>query len=92
MMKSGLIISSHEIKVQANKSILWKDRPKKSILLSVDENLFFLCPIIIIIEKKYAINPSHEVVLFSASKISDPRKGFEIYHKSVCLISDNFPC
>lgn len=91
LMNPGLIIPSNELMKQTSKSLLWRDKKQKKILLSVDGGIFYPSSSEKIIKIKYKLAPNDKVILFAASKIDDPRKGFKEYHTALTKIIEEDP-
>jgi glycosyltransferase involved in cell wall biosynthesis len=88
-MDLGLIIPSFELMAQSSKSLLWKGKQIKKILLSVDEDIFFPTDNKELIRSKYNLSKTDKVLLFAASRIDDPRKGFNELHSTLLNLIRN---
>lgn len=90
LINPGLIVPSFELATQVDKSLIWRERKQKKILLSVDEDVFSPLNRIESLKLEYNLKMSDKVILFAASNINDPRKGFDLYHKALIILADHY--
>lgn len=88
--KIAFVTCSHWLEVKAGQSDLLKESKLISIPNPLDVSVFYPKDVIGVKEKNH-FSLDKYYVLFGATKINDPRKGFEYYFKALELLSREFP-